>query len=535
MKTLLKDNQLTDYGELMIDNFHIFLKDWIDTFKLNLLKQFKRYLKEYPNIQINQIIDTYCWREPNFRDILYRNLKIEPKNPKEIRQFNDFLKLALQNFYSLELDSLKEIFNSKSINNTFNDVYVIDYSTDRFTKEGNKLKKELIYALKRNILQNPPKELFDKNPDYEKILKKYFSDADYSMPAFEYYSSCDFTTLSGDEFDKFIQAERFWKYIIHWVALYEIDWLKSLKEDTIENDLIITTAKDLYNYYGSKIIDTFIEKTILESSSFFTSLREITNNKIVARKIIKLNNKDLIDWLIKKKIIKISDTVFINRRIIPYISNQFGKKKIIYQLSNNEYIKLIKTYFTYPESICSKIRFKIKQYNFNSDKQINDVEELSTLKLPENGTINVSSDFYNSTHKVTMVPVIYINGNFIQGQSVLENDIKAVNENTRQYHNNLSYRYTHDMSLHKNDIIKHTLEEWKKLDAYALLFDPNYGKYLAGTAIINGNDLIILTIPRNRELVISKFKEWWHGKTYVTSDDATFIKQAQLYKKVKDS
>ena len=79
-------------------------------------------------------------------------------------------------------------------------------------------------------------------------------------------------------------------------------------------------------------------------------------------------------------------------------------------------------------------------------------------------------------------PFIYVNGNFITGQS------QYVSINQRQYHYDLKEMYTTNMQYHKNDIIKKPLSYWKNCQLDQLITERkiefSYGMYKYNVVII---------------------------------------------------
>lgn len=92
---------------------------------------------------------------------------------------------------------------------------------------------------------------------------------------------------------------------------------------------------------------------------------------------------------------------------------------------------------------------------------INDIAELAVTEILIGATIRLGTLFYNFIHKIMVVPILYINGNFLKGDNALYADATTAYENVRQYHMHLAQQYYNDMSLHKYDIIEKTSEEWK--------------------------------------------------------------------------
>ena len=95
------------------------------------------------------------------------------------------------------------------------------------------------------------------------------------------------------------------------------------------------------------------------------------------------------------------------------------------------------------------------------EKRKKNIEEiafsLDKLNLEIDESIILNAVMFHDITLNKSIPIIYVNGN------VIADFTTPVNGNERVYHSVLFKQYCEDMSLHKNDRIKKTKEEWGNL------------------------------------------------------------------------
>lgn len=127
----------------------------------------------------------------------------------------------------------------------------------------------------------------------------------------------------------------------------------------------------------------------------------------------------------------------------------------------------------------------------NKLKIIKNIKLPSSLKEIINKNLKIGESLpiaerilHKELHSTYFIPLVYINGNIIWGNAQSTFNVSQAH---REYHNQIVTKYLNDESLHKNDIIKFSMDEWKKCDLYNM---PSICKY--ARIVTNDNVFIFM-------------------------------------------
>ena len=380
---------------------------------------------------------------------------------------------------------------------------------------GKKLLLDLINGIKRYLL---------KDAGTLKVLKTTFNKPDFSL---------DYIFFAGDveeiynaytdekEANTSVHMDLF-EHACKLIEEHNMDYLQKLVNTDTSKIYTLSTAESVFNFFDKNkdAVTDFIKMYIKQCTTFLRRLRQLTNNTK-----IEINIQQLID----KHVLDLDDENIrlINKFIIPMIQSSYDIINTAkFNLSNTEFYKLINNY-TNINTIEEIIQKYIQQYNTNIEKkQISDIAELPYTKIKIGESINLNEFVYDSYHKLTIVPIVYINGNFIKGENALYvDDLKTANEKVRQYHIQLIGKYCYDESLHTKDIVKKPMEFWKSADEKSLcgMGEQKYPDIQVGEGILYQDTCMISYIPYNNKAneVIAAFKAYHSEQLYQQNDSFT--------------
>lgn len=200
-------------------------------------------------------------------------------------------------------------------------------------------------------------------------------------------------------------------------------------------------------------------------------------------------NKDLLDSILD--IVHFSDQEI---KIIENTTNAYIKQHKITLKSN---IKLnwnennLKQFFNNYLLSSPYQKLIIRELNI-----IKNIELPANLKDILNSNLQIGESIPITTHilrkelhGMLIKPLIFVNGNIIWGD--LQSTVNA-SQAQREHHNQILSRYLNDKSLHKNDIIHFSMDEWKQCDPYnmpceyaRLVTDDNIFIFMYGDTEIN--------------------------------------------------
>ena len=307
--------------------------------------------------------------------------------------------------------------------------------------------------------------------------------------------------------------------------------MKRLIKKAIKN---LQTAKDVYEFFNkdNNIVTTFLSLYMEKCSSFLINIRRFTNNSCILPQ--NFSNKDantIINELINNHIFDLTNEnmYLINKSILPLTCIHYNIKiqNIQFKLTNDEFNILIQKYSNI-QVLYKFLKRQFNQYNKNIiTNSISDIAELPYTKIKVGESINLNELFYKSYHKLTVTPVVYINGNFIEGNNTLYiENITQDNEAVRQYHYQLIEKYCHNENLHTKDIVKKPMEFWESVDIDSLcgIGEQKYSDIQVGEGVIYQDICLIVFIPHNMFVseVTAAYKQYHSTELYTQNDSSTF-------------
>lgn len=308
----------------------------------------------------------------------------------------------------------------------------------------------------------------------------------------------------------------------------EKDFLKKILNNTSSNHIqTLNTAIDVFHHFDNNKnnVSKFIVYYISKSTNILPRIRQLAKNKVLISNI----TDSIIDYFVNNHLFDLDaeNIALINKLILPYINSQLAiTNHPIFALNNNEFIKLIKDYSNI-ELIALALKQLLNRYNSNiTNNQVDDIAELQAADIMTGKSVRLSSLFYDSIHKITVVPVLYVNGNFLKGTNALYSDITTANENVRQYHMDLAKQYLANMNMHKNDIVHKTLDEWRQVDVKQLLgMGGVIDEFPVSEGVLYNDICVISYIPSINwtSHVIAAYKTFHPKNLFIQSDTATDV------------
>lgn len=213
---------------------------------------------------------------------------------------------------------------------------------------------------------------------------------------------------------------------------------------------------------------------------------------------------------------------FIFRSVCPlYIfSATINNKEICKQLANMIY-----------DSCFLKLQSLLKDFL----KDINNIQEQVTdyaniLKTPDIDKINIEVGehapcdqvmFHQFTHTDQYIPIIYINGNIVEGKQIIDKI------NGRIHHSELFKEYCKNMKLHKYDKNKKMAVKWLQLIKGDIQENMNINKCVRAVRHINGKAVAIVLAFGNSREAADAFIQQLLGckKVFVIIDDASELQR----------
>lgn len=226
-----------------------------------------------------------------------------------------------------------------------------------------------------------------------------------------------------------------------------------------------------------------------------------------------LNDEDLLNKLMNILTFTNQDLTIINNTVNEYIRTKRINIDESINISNEDVIKqFLLTYLL--KSPYWKLVKKI----------INDIKNKtlpSTLKelinIPVGQYVPISANIIKKElHSMYVTPIIYINDNIIWGNK--DSTINATQAN-REYHSDLLLKYLNDMSLHKNDIIELTAEEWKNQDIFSIPLICTYVR------LVTDDNVFIILYNEDNVNISQKFYQLYHKPIFVITDNASNLKR----------
>ena len=172
---------------------------------------------------------------------------------------------------------------------------------------------------------------------------------------------------------------------------------------------------------------------------------------------------------------------------------------------------------------CKLVRQELKK--ISNKKVPNTLTEILNANLQVSQTLPISHDtIRESMHSIYVHPIIYINGNILLGD---KNFTLNATRGERQSHSQVVSNYLHDMSLHKNDIIKMSAEEWASKDPHMITCDVDYNR-----AVTDGNIILFLYPEPNNDKIAHLLHTHYNKPVFMITDNGSNIERiANRHKK----
>lgn len=416
-------------------------------------------------------------------------------------------KVIHNNFVHIASSSISEsyCFDGLRISNIKDFIMNLnDADIQSISELHNEIKKFLI-----NSMSN-----IDKNEHINKLnaIIKIFNNEEITKECEEYITLLNNNNeqqfinniITGKSIEKFIN-----KYII--LLSNAQDWLKALKDTSkwfadFNRSISVMLVNNISSYIASQPINN---KNIHNVFSEY-----INNTEFIEDKVINI----LMEYYQKSHF----DINFVNKVLV----SPRGPFFVSLVLNQSEITMLIKELLKYIQTEDMSL---IDEQELEKKVNAHYAANLDKLKLEVNESIELDGNLLHALlHSDVYVPIIYINGNIVRGT-------KIVSDEGRTHHYELYLDYLSDMSLHKDDIIKKTEEEWlEELD-----------KAKTDTALMykNWKDLMrIVADDKNNIVVFSGYSEAGKEKLkevldeikiYVVSDNATLLTRLARKKRIQ--
>lgn len=212
---------------------------------------------------------------------------------------------------------------------------------------------------------------------------------------------------------------------------------------------------------------------------------------------------------------------------------------LLERIDNNEIRKLAKFLLSVIYNKVKKAQID-EEHREKREKNIKkEIFSLDKLNLEIDESIVLDAVMFHNMTLDKSIPIIYVNGN------VIANFTTPVNGNERVHHSVLFKQYCEDMSLHKNDQIKKTKEEWENLtknlepddmEIYQLMNDYKCVRAVQPT---NGKAVAIIVSFNNAKEAAKAFQAQLPncGNVFAFDESMTFLERKarlnRLMKKVK--
>lgn len=226
-----------------------------------------------------------------------------------------------------------------------------------------------------------------------------------------------------------------------------------------------------------------------------------------------LNDKDILNELMNTLTFTNQDLTIINNTVNEYIRTKRINIDESINISNEDVIKQFLLAYLLKSPYWKLVK-----------KIINDIKNKtlpSTLKelinIPVGQYVPISANIIKKElHSMYVTPIIYINGNIIWGNK--NSTINATQAN-REYHSDLLLKYLNDMSLHENDIIELTAEEWKRQDVFSIPLICTYVR------LVTDDNIFVILYDEGNTDISQKFYQLYHKPVFVITDNATNLKR----------
>ena len=245
----------------------------------------------------------------------------------------------------------------------------------------------------------------------------------------------------------------------------EIFFPYKYKNEYINNKIyFLSSAEDVINLLKDKTIRNKVF-TVLKENFNMNILPEILadysiNNNLSSEKSLQKLRKELTYLLTNTIDLAINNMMLngidVNDKFT--ICLKMNTKQISESIIKNKtWLKELDLISSIPLEINDELEQKINAI------RIDKYDDIPALAIGQSVPFNGKYFWWNLSHDTSYIPVIYINGNVITSKL---GEISPEWGYGRVHHRELFDAYFKQMSLHKNDIIVQTEEEWNKCDGF---------------------------------------------------------------------
>ena len=285
--------------------------------------------------------------------------------------------------------------------------------------------------------------------------------------------------------------------------------------------IIINNEQDLIKALNTRInILQFINicvRTILLHSLHNYINKDIHKYVFDSLNITNTLDKDLLDSILN--IVHFSDQEI---KIIENATNAYIKQQ---KIILNDNINLhwnendLKQFFAKYLISSPYQKLIIRELNIIKNTKLSaNLKDIANSNLQINESIPITTHILRKElHSMSITPLIYINGNIIWGnaQSTLN-----VSQAQREHHDRILLQYLNNESLHKDDIIHLSMDEWKQCDCYnmpceyaRLVTDDNIFIFMYGD--------IEIDFPKIGKIIYQKYNK----PVFTITEYATHLKR----------
>ena len=271
---------------------------------------------------------------------------------------------------------------------------------------------------------------------------------------------------------------------------------KSIFNNSIDiKQIIALIYKTIFRHKMNSCLNKNLQSYIFKKQNHNKLIKNICNIIPFDSQDLKILEKMINEYIRTKKInveqqIKLQcDSSLISNLLIDY-------------LSASPYFKLVKQ--------------ELKK--INNKKVPNTLTEILNANLQIGQMLPIGNDtIKESMHSIYVRPIIYINGNIIEGD---ENFTLNAARGERQSHSQVVSKYLNDMSLHKNDIMKMSADEWKNKDPYMIAADVDYNR-----AVTDGKIIMFLYPELNNNKIATLLHNHYNKPVFMITDNGTNIER----------
>ena len=300
--------------------------------------------------------------------------------------------------------------------------------------------------------------------------------------------------------NQFVDIDMFIKYcqnIIRSAISDKVNDIDKFIDKYYSSNRIIELLRDTVKIIDGKAFELFINDMFNEDNFLIDYRNELSDKK-------KFDNIDQFEKYLYALLL--DEIKFYKERL-----EWNEEKRVIYCFSSAFYPYLAHTLLKQMDT----------EKLFSNFMLANDFSKIKNLKIGESLPFSESL-LHSLSHSNDFIPIIYVNGNVISSQDFSTNRVSPTNG--RLYHAFLVDEYLENMSLHKNDIIKQTEEEWRSTSIMSPI--------VQGIRAVM-KDGVIFIIGIYTEQGVDAIANRYHYPVICFTDDANkMLRKARLVKKV---